>query len=245
MHSLIAILAFSFTVLYIPIHSCIVKANPTLNVRKTPSASGTIVKSLYQGTTVNCLEKKNGFCRVGTDQWASSEYINCATSKSDSYEYTAPKADYTRKTWRGVKLNQRTIDMILRAEVYMEQMGMSGFQFSLSQGSYSSSVAASAGTHDGGGAIDIRTSVVNNDKKKVDTMVVALRKAGFAAWSRGRVADSFQNNKHIHAIAIGDREASSGAKNQVASFKRGRNGLKGDGADPDAYLSRATPAWAK
>jgi Flp pilus assembly secretin CpaC len=82
-----------------------------------------------------------------------------------------------------VKLNQRTIDRILRAEVYMEQMGIAGFQYSFSQGSYSSSVAASAGTHDGGGAIDIRTSIVNNDKKKVDAMVVALRKAGFAAWT--------------------------------------------------------------
>jgi hypothetical protein len=227
------------------IHGCITKANPTLNVRKSPSTTAAVVDSLFQGTTVKCLEKKDGFCRIGTDRWASAEYINCATSKSDTYESTAPGADYTRKSWRGVTLNQRTIEMFLRAEVYMEQMGMAGFQFSLSQGSYSSSVAASAGTHDGGGAADIRTSVVSNDKKKVDTMVVALRKAGFAAWSRGRVADSFQNNKHIHAIAIGDTQASSGAKNQVASFKRGRNGLSGDGADPDAYLGRATPAWAR
>lgn len=225
--------------------ACIVKANPTLNVRKGPSTTAAIVDSLYQGTTVKCLETQTGFCRIGTDRWASAEFINCATTKSDTYESTAPKADYTKKTWRGVTLNQRTVEMILRAEVYAEQMGMSGFQFSLSQGSYSSSVAASAGTHDGGGAIDIRTSVVNNDKKKVDTMVVALRKAGFAAWSRGRVADSFENNKHIHAIAIGDTAASSGAKSQVDSFKRGRNGLKGDGVDPDAYLGRATPAWAK
>ena len=225
--------------------ACITKANPTLNVRRSASPTATVVDSLYQGTTVSCLEKKDGFCRVGTDRWASADYINCATSKSDTYESTAPKADYTRKSWRGVTLNQRTIDMFLRAEVYMEQMGMSGFQFSLSQGSYSSNVVASAGTHDGGGAADIRTSVVNNDKKKVDTMVVALRKAGFAAWSRGRVADSFESNKHIHAIAIGDTQASSGAKNQVASFKRGRNGLNGDGVDPDAYLGRATPAWAK
>ena len=234
----------AFVVLAAPICACISKANPTLNVRKTASTTGTIVDKLYQGTTVKCLEKSNGFCRVGTDRWASAEFINCATATSDSYGSTAPKADYTRKTWRGVTLNQRTIEMILRAEVHMAEMGMAAFQFSISQGSYSSSVAASAGTHDAGGAVDIRTSVVNNDKKKVDTMVVALRKAGFAAWSRGRVADSFENNKHIHAIAIGDAQASSGAKNQVASFKRGRNGLKGDGADPDAYLGRATPAWA-
>ncbi|CAF1383038.1 unnamed protein product [Rotaria sordida] len=239
------VVLFVNIVLFAPAYSCIVKANPSLNIRSAPSATASVVGSLLQGTTVSCLEKQNGFCRVGTNRWASAEYINCNTAASDGFEKKAPAADYTRKTWRGVTLNQRTIEMIQRAEVYMAQMGKSGFQFSFSQGSYSSSVAASAGTHDGGGAIDIRTSVVNNDKKTVDTMVVALRKAGFAAWSRGRVADSFQNNKHIHAIAIGDVQASTGAKNQIASFKRGRNGLKGDGVDPDAYLGRATPTWAQ
>ncbi|CAF0943620.1 unnamed protein product [Rotaria sordida] len=239
------VVLFVNIVLFAPAYSCIAKANPSLNIRSAPSATASIVGSLLQGTTVSCLEKQNGFCRVGTNRWASAEYINCNTAASDGFEKKAPAADYTRKTWRGVTLNQRTIEMIQRAEVYMAQMGKSGFQFSFSQGSYSSSVTASAGTHDGGGAIDIRTSVVNNDKKTVDTMVVALRKAGFAAWSRGRVADSFQNNKHIHAIAIGDVQASTGAKNQIASFKRGRNGLKGDGVDPDAYLGRATPTWAQ
>jgi len=48
-----------------------------------------------------------------------------------------------------------------------------------SQGSYSSSFPA-----DGVGAMEIRTSVVNNDQKRFDTMIVA-------AWSHGRVADSF------------------------------------------------------
>lgn len=239
------IVLFVSVFLLSPVQSCIVKANPSLNVRSAASTTASIVGSLLQGTTVSCLERQNGFCRVGTNRWASAEFINCATTNSNGFEQKSPAADYTRKTWRGVTLNQRTIELIQRAEIYMAQMGKTGFQFSFSQGSYSSNVAASAGTHDGGGAIDIRTSVVNNDKKTVDTMVVALRKAGFAAWSRGRVADSFQNNKHIHAIAIGDTQASSGAKNQVASFKRGRNGLKGDGVDPDAYLGRATPSWAQ
>jgi hypothetical protein len=53
-------------VLCTPIYGCISKANPTLNVRKTPSATGAIVSSLYQGSTVKCLEKQNGFCRIGT-----------------------------------------------------------------------------------------------------------------------------------------------------------------------------------
>ena len=32
-------------------------------------------------------------------------------------------------------------------------------------------------------------------------------------WSCGGVADSFENNKYIHTIAIGGIEASSGVKN--------------------------------
>ncbi|CAF1546384.1 unnamed protein product [Rotaria sordida] len=231
--------------MFAPAYCCIVKANPSLNVRNAASATARIVGSLYQGTTVSCLQKQNNFCRVGTNKWALAKYINCATGKSNGFDNKPPASDYTRKIWRGVTLNQRTIEMIKRAEVYMVEMGKPGFQFSFSQGSYSSRVPGSAKTHDGGGAVDIRTSVVNNNKQVVDTMVVAMRKAGFAAWSRGRVADTFQNNKHIHAIAIGDVRASAAAKNQVASFKRGRNGLKGDGPDPDAYLGRATPTWAK
>jgi hypothetical protein len=31
----------------------------------------------------------------------------------------------------------------------------------------------------------------------------------------------------------------------VASYKRGRNGLKGDSVNPDARLGRPIPTWAK
>ncbi|CAF2565764.1 unnamed protein product [Rotaria sp. Silwood2] len=243
--NLSCVILFASVAIFAPAYGCIVKANPSLNIRSAASATASIVGSLYQGTTVSCPQKQNGFCRVGTNKWASAKYINCATARSNGFDNKPPASDYTRKTWRGVTLNQRTIELIKRAEVYMAEMGKPGFQFSFSQGSYSSTVPGSAGTHDGGGAVDIRTSVVNNNKKTVDTMVVAMRKAGFAAWSRGRVADSFQNNKHIHAIAIGDVQASKTAKKQEASFKRGRNGLANDGPDPDAYLGRATPTWAK
>ena len=239
------LICFLFFSLFESSSSCIVTANPGLNIRKLPALNATIVGSFYQGTTVKCPTKENGFCHVDTNEWASAEYINCATNRSDSYETTPPKSNYTRLIWRGVKLNQRTVEMLLRAEVYLDEMGMKNFELSFSQGSYSTDVPASAGTHAGGGAVDVRTSVVNNDKKKVDTMVVALRKAGFAAWSRGRVPDGFQNNKHIHAIAFYDQEASPPAKDQMGDFKRGRNGLANDAVDPDAYLGRATPAWAQ
>src|ERR1041384_1510559 len=91
---------------FAPSDGCIVKANPSLNVRSSASTTASTVGSLLQGSTVSCLEKQNGFCRVGTNRWASAEYINCATESSDGFETKAPAADYTRKTWRGVTLNQ-------------------------------------------------------------------------------------------------------------------------------------------
>lgn len=109
------------------------------------------------------------------------------------------------------------------------------------QGSYSGTVAASGSTHDKGGAIDIHTR--SYDKRTVDDMVKALRMAGFAAWSRGRGADSF--TPHIHAIAIGDRELHPSAASQVREYFAGGDGLVGSRPDPDRHLGRPIPAWAK
>jgi hypothetical protein len=69
-------------------------------------------------------------------------------------------------------------------------------------------------------------------------VVVALRKAGFAAWLR-TPAQGF--SYHIHACAIGDREMASGAKNQVQAYFNGRNGLADNGSDE---APRHWPDWA-
>ena len=155
---------------------------------------------------------------------------------------SAPPEDYTRIRQDGVTINKRTKVMLDRAEAEMARMGHPGFKFSLVQGSYNAGgVAASAGTHDGGGAVDVRTR--DQPRKTVDDMVVALRKAGFAAWSRGRGHDSF--DPHIHMIAIGDREMSSGARNQVREYFAGGDGLVGSAADAGRGLGRPIPAWAR
>jgi hypothetical protein len=151
-----------------------------------------------------------------------------------------PAADTRRTTFRGATVNQRTVEMIQRAERLMSDFGHPDFQFVITQGSYSRSVSASAGTHAGGGAVDLRTR--GHERATVDDMVRALRMAGFAAWSRGRGHDSFP--PHIHAIAIGDPELSSGALSQVASYAQGRDGLRGQAPDPDGGLGRAAPLWA-
>ncbi len=159
-----------------------------------------------------------------------------------NFDTQAPKGGLSPIPFRGVTMNERTVNMIERAEFVMQKkLGHPGFQFNITQGSFSSSVSASAGTHDRGGALDVHTSSL--PKKTVDDMVKSLRQAGFAAWSRGRGFDSF--TPHIHAIAIGDSSASSGAKSQVQEFGRGGDGLVGSQLDPDRGLGRPTPTWAK
>lgn len=142
-----------------------------------------------------------------------------------------PAMDMGRTTYGGRTVNRRTAALLKLAA------GYAGVSINLTQGSYNAGgVAASAGTHDGGGVVDIS---VNSWSAATRTkVVVALRKAGFAAWLR-TPAQGF--SYHIHACAIGDREMSSGAKNQVRAYFNGRNGLANNGAD-DA--ERRWPNWA-
>ena len=137
-----------------------------------------------------------------------------------------PAHNYGRTTWSGKTINIRTRDMLKEAE------RLSGQSIRVTQGSYNrGGVAASAGTHDGGGVVDIASSS--------PALCQALRKAGFAAWIR-TPAQGFAY--HIHACAIGDREMASGAKNQVQAYFNGRDGLARNGADTNP--PRPWPAWA-
>lgn len=138
---------------------------------------------------------------------------------------------YTRVTWDGKRINVRTRELLKLAQHW------AGVTIVLTQGSYNAGgVAASAGTHDGGGVVDISVNGLSSSTRT--KLVVSLRKAGFAAWLR-TPAQGFAY--HIHACAIGDREMASGAKNQVQAYFNGRNGLANNGPD-DA--ERRWPNWA-
>jgi hypothetical protein len=116
-----------------------------------------------------------------------------------------------RRSFRGVTLNTRTIGMLLNAERLL------GRVFHITQGSYSTRVAASGSTHAGGGAMD------TNGPGGWNAAVSALRKVGFAAWHRTPAMGPWGH--HIHSIALGDSSASPAAKAQMASFRRGGDGL--------------------
>ncbi len=129
-------------------------------------------------------------------------------------------------------VNRRTWNMIEAAEK------LAGFTFVITQGSYNSNVSASAGTHDGGGVVDIRARDLSPRKR--GQVVLALRQVGFAAWLR----TPGQSKRapwpyHIHAVARGDRDLSKQAAAQIRSYRRARNGLKGDGPDdgPGGYYN--------
>ncbi|WP_433651215.1 peptidoglycan-binding domain-containing protein [Micromonospora zamorensis] len=130
-------------------------------------------------------------------------------------------------TLRGVQVNTRTRSMLFEAERLL------GRQLGITQGSYSSGVGASAGTHDGGGALDLSVSGLSS---AVRTDVLRrLRTVGFAAWLR--TPEQGDWGYHIHAIALSDTDQSTGAQNQAGDYYLGRNGLANRGADDGPAVS--------
>lgn len=140
---------------------------------------------------------------------------------------------YKRTTVDGHTLNVRTAQMLKRAEA------RTGLNLVVSQGSYNAGgVAASAGTHDGGGALDI--SVQSHSQAEINQIVLGLRQVGFAAWHR--LPSQGDWPEHIHGIAIGDEELSSGAANQVRYYKERLNGL-GTHLPDDGPRLDPIPEW--
>ncbi|PKO06725.1 MAG: hypothetical protein CVU41_05150 [Chloroflexi bacterium HGW-Chloroflexi-3] len=130
----------------------------------------------------------------------------------------------------GMYINQRTFSMLEHAQsIYGGEIELTGYH--LTQGSYTNLVSASFGTHNGGGAVDL--SVIQYGTYQVlypdiDPLIQALRIAGFAAWLRDFDQLYPGSPIHIHAIAIGDRDLSSPARDQLTGefgYFRGFNGI--------------------
>lgn len=136
---------------------------------------------------------------------------------------TVNKTDpYKRVAFRGVTLDERTKSALLWAERrYIKVAPRKRKPWRLGQGSYSAG-SLSAGTHAGGGAIDLMFAGMS--KKQQRATVRWLRRAGFAAWMR--VGGTWSpGNEHAHAILRGHRTASPAAQQQVAAYDAGRDGL--------------------
>lgn len=141
-----------------------------------------------------------------------------------------PPDDYTPVKVNGWTINQRTFAMLVHAqELYGGELEITGY--AITQGSYHDNGAASFGTHLGGGAVDLSVlrrgtyTVLWDD---IEPLLRALRTAGFAAWLR-EYGELYESSPiHIHAIAIGDRELSDAAREQLSGesgYFRGYDGI--------------------
>jgi len=136
-------------------------------------------------------------------------------------------------TWGDVRVDARTAAMLDATD------RLTGTPMKPTQGSYSTSVGASAGTHAGGGAVDFSTGGLSYAQKI--NLVRALRTVGFAAWLRQQLPGVW--GEHIHAIAIqpGGKNDQGilaiAAHRQVIAYYEGRDGLASDGRDPHASLA--------
>lgn len=135
--------------------------------------------------------------------------------------------------WRGAYTDDRTAEM-LDGLVALLPPDVAA-KVRPTQGSYSGGVAASGGTHDGCGAVDLAgqdSGMTQSDREAIRN---GGRQVGFAMWIR----DPSQSDWpwHLHGIAVqpggkGDRGClSSGAHGQVIDYYEGRNGLASGAAD--------------
>lgn len=145
-------------------------------------------------------------------------------------ECKAPPEDYELVNINGNWLNKRTLAMLEYAQaLYNGEIDLTGY--AITQGSFNDNGAASFGTHLGGGAVDLSVmraytyTVLYDD---IPEILQALRLAGFAAWLREPDEVYPGSAIHIHAIAIGDRDLSDAAIEQLdgdAGYFKGYSGL--------------------
>lgn len=148
-----------------------------------------------------------------------------------------PSDNYDRISINGRVLNQRTYEMLeYAASLYGGVIDITGQ--AITQGSYTSAVDASFGTHAGGGAVDLSVMYPGTytiHEQDIEPLIRALRLAGFAAWYRDFDELYDGSPVHIHAIAIGDQELSIAARQQLTGphgYFRGFNGLPTDVSVP-------------
>jgi hypothetical protein len=145
--------------------------------------------------------------------------------------------------WRGVQLDDRM------AAQMNEVVALCGPDVIIrpTQGSYAGGdVAASAGTHDGAGAVDLAGQDAGMTQSMRETIRDAGRRVGLAMWIR----DPSQSDWpwHLHGISVqpdgywDQGGLSSGGHGQVMDYYDGRNGLA-SGAPDDGPRDWVGTTW--
>jgi peptidoglycan hydrolase-like protein with peptidoglycan-binding domain len=185
----------------------------------TVSAYAAWQRSLgYTGIDANGIPGPTSLTRLGEGRYTVTRTVSTG-SRTDAYS--------------GKRVNTRTRNMLAAADAMLT------WSITLSQGSYTSSNPASAGTHDGGGVVDISVSSLSTTQRW--QTVKALRTVGFAAWLRNPSQGDWPY--HIHAAAVSDPDLSTQARNQIHDYYFGRNGLANHAADDTPSSYRMPFTW--
>ena len=169
----------------------------------------------YSGIDATGLPGRTSLTKLGESQFTLTRVVSAGA----------------RTTYRGFPINDRTLAMLRAAQV------RSGVTFVVEQGSYSPGTdPTSAGTHDGGGALDLDAEALTAAQRTA--AVTALRQVGFAAWLRTPAQGDWP--LHIHAVAISDTDLSAPAQKQVGAYYEGRNGLANNAADDGPRVPKVT-----
>jgi peptidoglycan hydrolase-like protein with peptidoglycan-binding domain len=173
----------------------------------TISAYAAYQRSLgYSGIDASGLPGPTSLRQLGTDRYGVGNVVTAGS----------------RLTYHGALMNTRTKAMLVAAE------GLLGRQLGITQGSYNpGGVGGSAGTHDGGGVIDVSVEGMTSATRV--TVARNLRIVGFAAWVRTPAQGDW--GYHIHAVALSDPDQSTAAQHQSGDYYLGFNGLANHGAD--------------
>jgi peptidoglycan hydrolase-like protein with peptidoglycan-binding domain len=185
----------------------------------TVSAYAAWQRSLgFTGIDANGIPGPTSLTRLGEGRFSVARTVSTG-SRTDTYG--------------GKRVNTRTRSMLAAADA------MFSWSITLSQGSYTSADPTSAGTHDGGGVVDILVSSLTTTQRW--QTVKALRTVGFAAWLRNPSQGDWPY--HIHAVAVSDPDLSTPARHQIHDYYFGRNGLANHAADDTPPSYRMPFTW--
>jgi len=185
----------------------------------TVSAYAAWQRSLgYSGIDANGIPGPTSLTKLGENRYTVSRPV-----------YTGSRTD----SYGGEQVNTRTRNMLVAADALVS------WSLTLSQGSYNTTNPSSAGTHDGGGVVDISVSTMTTTQRW--QTVKALRTVGFAAWLRNPSQGDWPY--HIHAVGILDPDMSAPARNQVYDYYIGKNGLANHLADDTPSSYRVAFTW--
>jgi peptidoglycan hydrolase-like protein with peptidoglycan-binding domain len=185
----------------------------------TVSAYAAWQRSLgYSGIDANGIPGPTSLTKLGENRYSVTRPV-----------YTGSRTD----SYGGEQVNTRTRKMLAAADA------MLSWSLTLSQGSYNTTNPSSAGTHDGGGVVDVSVSTMTTTQRW--QTVKALRTVGFAAWLRNPSQGDWPY--HIHAVGISDPDMSAPARNQVYDYYIGKNGLANHEADDTPSSYRMPFTW--